>query len=394
MNMAPPKSLRSAWERVKYYPYAGLDFLLDEDMRPVFIEANAVPGGIRVMECVNRMIADTCPSLRHSIIGKHPVSDFVDMCVEYHSAIMGSLPRVAAITSPISGAPLLMPERYSIAREFARRGIEAYIVDRSKYVVIDGSFYVKAGRRLISPDIIVRRNTCFPKKIRQVVINRGEVGMITGSKYRTYRVVRQLLGAHAGGGLRLPRTYFAKGQRQVIRKVKDILERSEIAVVKPNNGEGGRGIFFVRKLEDLKRRLTAFSDGTSFVVQEFVHPASIRFDGEEYLFDVRVYAYMGRLVGCHIRRAPCPVGRGNMELWAISNISRGGRYVPILVGDSTELVRWSRTSRPVPEFQRIIVEKYAMILDRAIIRRIAKATRRIVEAISMSVAYQSDRNAA
>ena len=43
-------------ESVKNYPYAGLDFLLDNEGRLVFIEANAVPGGIYVMSRANYLV--------------------------------------------------------------------------------------------------------------------------------------------------------------------------------------------------------------------------------------------------------------------------------------------------------------------------------------------------
>ncbi|MEX0569286.1 MAG: hypothetical protein Q6363_009070, partial [Candidatus Njordarchaeota archaeon] len=75
------------WDSTKEYPYAGLDFLIDSEYNLVFLEANAVPGGIYVMDRTNDIIRSIAPSLRKKILSINLVKSFVDMCIYYHNKI-------------------------------------------------------------------------------------------------------------------------------------------------------------------------------------------------------------------------------------------------------------------------------------------------------------------
>lgn len=381
-SFVPP--FEKNWDMVKNYPYAGLDFLLDSEYNLVFLEANAVPGGIYVMDRTNDIVRTIAPSIRKKISNISLVQSFVDMCIYYYnkSSEQDSLRR-AAITTPIAGAPLLMPERCSIADEFRRRNIEAFIVDRSKYFVKHNKFFVKVGAKNIMPDIIVRRNTAFPKNIRQPTINKSEIGTITGSKFRTYRVIMKKLDTL----VRIPKTFYAKSLNRAIVLAEKMLEECDRIAVKPNKGEGGRGILFISNASDVESKLKRMYRGKriSLIIQEAIDVLKIKLNNKQYVFDIRVYAYLGELVGLHIRRPGMPVGGSSAEKSMISNISRGGRYIPVIMGDSFEIMQWSNRVRRVYPFKNIFVDKYAVVFDYYLLKKLRYVSREIVKSISMSL---------
>ncbi len=375
-------------DNVLHYPFAGLDFLLDEDLNLVFIEANSVPGGLYVMNCTNRLLCDLAPQLRYYLPGIDFIEVFVDMCICYYEYIRGRRPRRVVVTSPVNRPPLLMPERASIASCFRRRGIDCIISDRSKYFVKSNMLHVRLGSLIYTPDMIIRRNTGFPKGLRQIVINTSETGLITGSKFRTYRFVKRYLDSmpQYKDIFRMPLTHYAKRVRNIRTIAEDMLREGKKVVIKPNIGEGGKNIFFVdsfHRLEHVLKKIDRMNI-RSFVIQEMINTYKVRINSELYTFDIRAYGLLGEFIGGHIRLAGRPVGRGAVEDWAISNISRGGMYLPVFFDGSLNIIRWNNKRRIVYPFRHIIVDNHALCLDRKILEKLRLAVRIIVEAISVA----------
>jgi len=313
---------------------------------------------------------------------------FVDMCYKYYLLMRNMPPTRAIVTTPLNGSPILIPEHMSLVRKFRQRGVETYIVDRRQYHVRGNKLYVGIGSKVWVPDIIVRRNTMFPKNLGQVVVNMSEVGIITGSKYRTYRIVRNYKKKMGGKDtFRLPKSYFARNLNEALSKAEEILENHDGVVIKPNKGEGGRDIVFIRKLSELeeKARNLRKRESSTFIVQEMINSYRLRLGREKYLFDIRVYAFLGNFIGCHIRLPKIPFGKGNIESWAISNISRGGRYLPVFFDNSISVVKWGSRRRPIPPFKKIIIDNHALCLDKKILSDLIYAMRLIVEALSQAV---------
>ena len=376
------------WDAIKHYPYAGLDFLLDNEYNLVLLEANAVSGGIFVMEKASELILDTAPNLRPYLGTIHFIKLFVDACLSFFRRLKARYPKSVLITTPVSGVPLLMPERYSIAHEFARRGIYAIVADRRRFTILDRSIYVRVGSRYFRPDLIVRRNTSFPKNISQPIVNSSEVGLITGSKFRTYRVVRDYLEKIGNAPFRLPETFFARNIDEAISISENLLSRGKEVVVKPNKGEKGQNIIFISSASDVEAKLKrAFhSKEITLVVQEKIESLYFQREGSKYVFDIRAYAYLGRFVGAHIRRAGIPVGEGTIEEYGVSNISRGGLYVPIIVTpEGPQVIRWGRRIRQIYLFKSIKIDNYAFGLNPSLWRKLREATETAVRAIGYAV---------
>jgi len=381
------------WDAIRNYPYAGLDFLLDENYKLVFLEANAVSGGIYVMEKAFELILDSAPNFRLYVEETDFVRLFVDASLTFYRMLREGYPKKVLITTPLSGAPLLMPERFSIAQEFRRRGIYAVIANRNNFFVLNGKIAVRLGSRYFYPDLIIRRNTSFPKNITQPIINSSEVGQITGSKFRTYRVVRDFIKNHKKAPFKLPETYFAKNVDDAISISEDMLSRGKEVVVKPNKGEKGQDIIFIRSASDAETKLKrAFgSKRITLVVQEKIDILTFPRESNRYAFDIRTYAYLGRFVGAHIRRAGIPMGQGLVEEYGVSNVSRGGLYVPILlVPDGPRILKWGDHIRQIYLFKSIKIDNYAFGFDSSLWKKLREATELVVLAIGYALMGFSD----
>jgi len=376
-------------DRVINYPYAGIDFLIDADLKLVFLEANAVPGGIYVMSLANKLVFDLAPSLRDSILTIDLVREFVDMCIDYYDFVTnGECLKRAIVTTPMNGAPLLMPERISIYSYLRMRGIECYIVDRTAFRVENNTLMARIGSRVFHPQLIVRRNTAFPKGLRQVVVNRSEVGLITGSKYRTYRVIEKYLAGrgYLGKFIRVPKTYFSNRMDDALAKIDSILRDSDVAVVKPNSGSGGKHVYFIHNSADAESRIRKILNHCkSIVIQEAIETHRLRINGADYVYDVRVYGFLGRLIDLHARRPKEPVGtRDYMDYWAVSNISRGGIYVPIFSSEEFGVSRWTNRPQVVLPQKKILLDNHALLIDKKFMRVLETATMEIISAISQA----------
>ncbi|MCR8432743.1 MAG: hypothetical protein QXH55_02420 [Candidatus Korarchaeota archaeon] len=376
------------WDAIKNYPYAGLDFLIDDNQNIVFLEANAVPGGISVMENVCKLILENAPGLRKFMPHTEFVKLFTDAALTYYRIIKGGTPKLVLVTTPYKGDPVLMPERLSIVEEFKRRGVQAVICHRERYTVQDNKILLRAGSRFLCPDLIIRRNTIFPKNVSQPVINKSEVGLITGSKYRTYRIVSDFLSRQKEVALKIPETYFAKSVRKAITISEEILSRGKEVVVKPNKGERGKDIIFIRSASDAETKLKrAFhSKRITLVVQERIQTLPFCREGRQYVFDIRTYAYLGQFVGAHIRRSSVPIGSSSIEDYGVSNISHGGTYVPLLsTSDGPCVIKWRETAKRLYLFKHIIVDNYAFSLPHHMWKMLKRATEFVVRAIGYAL---------
>ena len=104
--------------------------------------------------------------------------------------------------------------------------------------------HVRLGSLIYTPDMIIRRNTGFPKGLRQIVINTSETGLITGSKFRTYRFVKRYLDSmpQYKDIFRMPLTHYAKRVRNIRTIAEDMLREGKKVVIKPPNKSGMRGL--------------------------------------------------------------------------------------------------------------------------------------------------------
>ena len=170
-----------------------------------------------------------------------------------------------------------------------------------------------------------------------------------------------------------------------------------MAVVKPNKGEGGKNIMFIKSISDAPQKLKKVFRGSnrSVVIQEMINVYKLKMDGKTYAFDIRAYGYLGELIGFHARRPPMPMHSGSMERWAISNVSRGGMYLPVLVGDGFNIVRWGIKPCRIYLFKNIYVDKYSFMINTDLADRLQLATREIITAISQSLyKFWGDKTAA
>ncbi|MHA1609150.1 MAG: ATP-grasp domain-containing protein [Candidatus Njordarchaeales archaeon] len=387
------------WAETKYYPYEGYDFLLGRDGCLYFLEANAVPAGIYVLSVITRMQYNDLPPYE-----KHLANDlvkfvdrFAEMVLIYYYYERGESPQTAIVTVPPHREGFLNPERIAISYALRRKGIRSWVVGKSKLIYENGFVYFldPKNHEEIYPDLIIRRSFDFPKKVKQIVINPSEVGYITGSKIRTYKVISKLLDSlpELAKYVKIPFTLYSRSLNKVTRYVEEILEMGKRVVVKPASGSGGEGIIVINSKEELESKKGLLEKSARnkkyLMVQELILPAPILIKGNRYYaFDIRAYGFMGRLVGLHLRRAPIPIDTNSLDLDyynVVSNVSAGG--VPIIAlmdRRSKKDLRFIRTKKYTLRMADKVfrTDDYVTIVGGELLRRIEYIVRVFSKAIS------------
>jgi glutathione synthase/RimK-type ligase-like ATP-grasp enzyme len=359
-----------------YYPYASFDFLLGEDGL-YFIEANAVSAGLYYTEMLAKHVARRRPDLRDNLIGLTIMEDFIELCSNYHLWLTEKRLRTLGISVPDNWKSYLGIERIELKQTAEKMGFKAVFI-RKKSSAIIGSTLVsfEEGGEVI-PDLVVRRTFKFPIGIKQPVINPSEAGIVTGSKWRTYKAVKEVTKMIPE--LKQPETHLVKSFDELEEASSSIISRGKEVVIKPSNEFGGRGITIIRNFNDLKILRNNIDFTKPYVVQERVRTYPIRFeDGKVYPFDMRVYALNGRIAGAQIRRS-------SSEDKIVTNISAGGHLAPLLLdGDDIESVPIGRTEFRFPN-RVIIVDGVGVILDRRTSELLRRASMLISSEIEKAV---------
>jgi len=359
-----------------YYPYASFDFLLGEDGL-YFIEANAVSAGLYYTEMLAKHVARRRPDLMDNLIGLTIMEDFIELCSNYHLWLTGKRLRTLGISVPDNWKSYLGIERIELKQTAEKMGFKAVFI-RKKSSAIIGSTLVSFEEGVeIIPDLVVRRTFKFPIGIKQPVINPSEAGIVTGSKWRTYKAVKEVIKMIPE--LKQPETHLVKSFDELEEASSSIISRGKEVVIKPSNEFGGRGITIIRNFNDLKILRNNIDFTKPYIVQERVRTYPIRFeDGKVYPFDMRVYALNGRIAGAQIRRS-------SSEDKIVTNISAGGHLAPLLLdGDDIESVPIGRTEFRFPN-RVIIVDGVGVILDRRTSELLRRASMLISSEIEKAV---------
>jgi len=379
----------------KNYPFAGYDFMIGSDGKLYFLEANAVAGGIFVIELVYKIIRKYLPSrlARLSENLGRLVEDFVKMSITFHTMLKNYLPKTAIVTIPVERLGLLNPEREYIAYVLRSYGLQSWTVPRTKFRIKNGYLIADIDGMSVTPDIIIRKTINFPKNLKQVVINPSEVGKITGSKWKTYLVVQDLLKRkpYLQDILHLPLTFYAKNAYKALERARELLEMKKQAVIKPVRGQGGKGIVIIGDSDELEKKMCRLNEKGKYIVQEKIHPLYIlSSDKYQYAFDVRVYAYLGEMAGIQIRRAPIPINLAekNLEKALVSNISSGGTFVFVAMDyEYKGFIRYYKIpKKALPFGNRVInIDENVLIFGRDLLYKLRMIARELTIALSNAV---------
>ena len=380
------------WTSVMNYPYAGLDFILSEDGQLYFIEANAVAGGIGVITTVYNRLRKYIP------MKLYPYNDHLSMLVRlfaeasiiHHIFRTNTIPKKGIVTVPIARKGLLNLERRMIARELANYGVETYLVVSDKIRVKNNLITAEIGNKEIIPDIVIRRTLNFPKKIAQTVINPSEVGKITGNKWRTYKVVVEAIKNNEilRSTIRIPITFYAKNLAEIENRSRELLEMGKSVIIKPVKGQGGKGVLVIGGERELESKLSLLNKKTKYLVQEKIESLKIIENNKPYAFDIRVYTYLGKLVGIQFRRAPHPITPKNsqLEFQTVCNISAGGAFGLILMDNRFNgLVRYYGIPKNYIPFGDKLIEtsQNVLIFGKKLMWRLNRASSELTKVFSL-----------
>ena len=338
-----------------YYPYASFDFLLGEDGL-YFIEANAVSAGLYYTEMLAKHVLMRRPDLKDNLTGLTIMEDFIRLCSNYYLWLKGRRMRIMGISVPDSWKSYLGIERVELKRTAEKMGFKAVFVRKKSSAIIGSTLVSFEEGSGVIPDLVVRRTFKFPVGIKQPVINPSEAGIVTGSKWRTYKAVREVTKIIPE--LKQPETHFVKNFNDLEEASLSIMDKGKEVVIKPSSEFGGRGITVIRNPTDLRTLKNSINFTKPWIVQEKVRTYPIRFeDGRVYPFDIRAYAFNGRIAGVQVRRS-------SSEDRIVTNISAGGHLAPLLLdGDEIGPVHIGRTEFRFPG-RVIVVDGTGIILDR------------------------------
>lgn len=382
-------------ERAVNYPFEGYDFIIGRDKQLYFIEANSVPGGLSVITTVYKILKKHLPPklLRAAQFYDRLVLDFAEMSVLYHIFTKNYYPENVIVTVPKERRGLLSPERAYIAWVFQKLGLKSKMVFTDE-IYADGNIIVHKDRfgNEIIPDIIVRRTFNFPKNIIQTVINPSEIGKITGNKWKSYQIVRDLIrhNDNLRNIVKVPLTFHAKNSDHAIGMARELIEMGKEVIIKPTNGMGGKGILYISSENELEKKKLHIKERTKYVVQEKIDCYPFISTGNNiYAFDVRAYGFMGNLMALQIRRASMPLTIKKIgEDSIVSNISRGGTFV-FVIEDSNfngfiKFLKIEKKKLALPH--RIIdIDNSVVLVGKQLIDKIRLAVKMLTMAFSGAV---------
>jgi len=189
------------------------------------------------------------------------------------------------------------------------------------------------------------------------VINSAAAYRVTGGKLATHAAV-----ASRAAHVRQPRSLPAgDAPTSILAGVEEMFRRNVPAcVVKPDWGSLGLGLDVVHSPREaaaiLEGRLRARgSDWPSrfgpFLVQELINgDRYLAANGQEYLYDVRVYVVAGAVAGAVARRSAVPARFGRES--SAAHIGAGGGLVPLIVGPGDKVTTvhrvWSQEAPDLP----------------------------------------------
>ena len=208
------------WEPFRNYLYAGLDFVINENGDPVFIEANCLPGGSSYLRGLNG--SSPLETLSRNVIERFP-----NVCM-LHDNLFDDHKKIEAFLR--SQAGLGKYDFHFCPAKIQKEENYPYLID------VDG--------KRVKPGIILE-TSIYDRFLRRhemegtIIINSLAAKAICFDKLRCHEIVGKLNGKL--GDIKQPETIEIKS----LGDIKEKLDLESKWVLKPRYGREGRGIFFL-----------------------------------------------------------------------------------------------------------------------------------------------------
>lgn len=375
------------------FSYAAIDFIIDRNHEPIFLEANDLGDGIYVLDIINKYLNENLNMIIKINLNESLFDKFVNFFKTNYEIFSNGkqLEKTFIIYHNKYKQNVQTEELIKIKETFISREIQCEIFLPEELNIINNYIFDKKGN--IYPQAIFRRTSKLPYFNKdQLIINDPRVRYVTANKYITYIVVKE----YEKNNIKINQPYsiLSRSIAEVLKAVNFLKNEaaSEYIVIKPNWLWGGQGVIFVKneyeaesKLREIDKLINPqFTNfGKPFIVQNYITPFKIRnFDNRYYSFEIRVFLFNLEIVGL-IGRMPKQYyetdkpERNN----SISNISSGGRWLPIIIEEIQEFKIKEFCNDTKISFKEPI-NPFALVLPLYLYNKIVEISKRIVIAIS------------
>lgn len=388
-------------KNLDYFNYASVDFLIDKNGIPVFMEVNDNTLAPYYIEQKN-LIA------QQALVGK---SELINLNVHHKEALVSCFDkyfdigyenilhgrkRIAIICKRRDHPEGIEKEIKYLIQLFQHHGYDAEMYTPEDCEVKQEFIYIKKNNS--RPSVIFRRNFSFPPTgIIQPVINDVIVREITGNKYRTHDIVSHLIDK-GKVDIRQPETYLVKDQITLLDTIEMFNQKKRDCIAKPNHSYGGDGFFCFKKnesimklesskkIEIITRRMAV---GEEYLIQEKIESALFKsVDNQNYCFDVRVMIYGGQFAGIEGRRSNHPFNkRSSNDKSLVTNINSGGVDILVLSTLNKSCFYESRPllSKDNMNFINFELDSNVLILGDEIYSKVKQASEAIVQTIDDAI---------
>lgn len=335
-------------KNIRYFNYASVDFLIDKNGMPVFMEVNdntLAPFYIEQKNLLTQKVINRQKGLIN--LNSNHKSAFLACFDNYFNeqlGITGNKEKSIAILCKRRDHPQAIENEINyLIHLFRENGYSADMHTPEDCEINHGQVTIKKNKKV--PSVIFRRNFSYPPSgVKQPVTNDLMVRKISGNKFLTHQVIGPLVKS-GDTNFRQPKTYYVKDQVSLVKVIEKFAKNNSDCIAKPNFSYGGDGFFYFSKSENILEGNSKINEinerlkkGEHYLVQEKIESSLFKSgNNQEYCFDIRLMIYGGRFAGIEGRRSNQPFNsNSNIAKSFVTNINSGGKDLIVMSTQNAE----------------------------------------------------------
>lgn len=340
--------------------YAGLDFILDQEGRWHFIEANDHPVALSAADQSALSIgASVFEGQAVEALAKHliqmssgkPVCLLLPDCFVVDAACHYSPQLTFTDEAYLEDRTRISIEEFNtFAKAIQALGRPCYIADTEGVVIDGGKVFLREGTEV---GVLYRRAYRFPSSETSTpVINDLRYRAICTDKLLTYRLLQDNVP-----DLRIIPAYSMEDEEELYRFLEEAQRERTPVICKPRRGANSRSVNRV-SAESLLSNKGEVSCCADYIYQPWIQPATLHKQHNDYYVDVRIYTLDGKPVAGFARQAAAPCVGVAAES-PLSWLTTTGPLVPITRNDREDVGSFMLTSETwdlLHEASRKIIE--------------------------------------
>ncbi|OPZ88322.1 MAG: hypothetical protein BWY74_03192 [Firmicutes bacterium ADurb.Bin419] len=386
-------------KNIKYFDYASVDFLIDKNGVPVFMEANDNTLAPFYIEKKNELTKQVLKGSNKFVNVNSKHKDVFISCFDNYfkrNEIKSKKGKNIAILCKRRNHPVSIENEIQyLIRLLGQHGYNAKMCIPEECRIENGYLTIKNDQSI--PSLVFRRNFSFPPSgsIKQPVINDLMVRKISGNKFLTHQVIEPLI-RNGEAGFRQPKTYHVKDRNSLMDSIGMFVKNGFDCVAKPNYSYGGDGFFYFSKRESISEEnnkiasvISRIEKGEEYLVQERIETSLFKSgNNKEYCFDIRLMIYGGQFAGIEGRRSDEPFNyKLNEGKSLVTNISSGGKDLLVISSkdESYNFISERLVTENEVELLKFEVDSNVLVLGNKLFSTLKQAAESIVRAIDSAI---------